>query len=671
MKTTHNSTAILSLMGLMGLLILLGSCARMGEPDGGWYDETPPKVVNASPADKAIDVNSKKITINFDEFIKIDNPSEKVIVSPPQLEQPEIRGEGKKITVKLEDELKPNTTYTIDFSDAISDNNEGNPMGNYTYSFSTGDHIDTLEVSGYVVEAENLEPIKGILVGLYSNQHDSAFRKLPMLRVSRTDSRGHFVIKGVAEGDYRIYALKDADGDYKFNQKSEQIAFTPEVITPSWKPDVRQDTLWKDTLHIASISQQHYTHFLPDDIVLSAFTEEQTDRYFQKAERKNANYFILYFSHGDADLPVIKGMNFNEKNAFITEPSLNQDTITYWLKDSALINQDTLRMQVSYNMTDTLGNLVSQTDTLEVLSKDPYARRMKLQKEAFEKWKKRQDRNKERGKEYQTTMPPEPLEMNINVPSQMAPDENPSFDFVTPLEKTDTAKIHLYEKIDTLWYRAKYQIGASPGNLRKLAMVAQWDPGHEYSLELDSAAFVDIYGMPSKKIKQGIRIRALDEYSTLTLTIHGMEGKHCIVQLMNAADKPVKEVATSTSTATFYYVKPDKYYLRLIDDRNDNGKWDTGNYDLQQQPEAVYYYPGQIECRAKWDVRETWEPRRNPLNRQKPGAITKQKAETKRKVVRQNAERASRLGIEYNPKNGLDQTSKKAKRKSKKVKKAE
>ena len=206
-------------------LLLLHSCARMGQPDGGWYDETPPKVVGANPDDHATNVHRKHIYINFDEFITIDNPTENVVVSPPQLEAPEIKGQGKRISVERMDSLKPNTTYTIDFSNAISDNNEGNPLGNYTYSFSTGDHIDTLEVAGYVLEADNLEPVKGILVGLYSNMEDSAFQKTPMMRVSRTDSRGHFIIRGVAPGSYRIYALKDADGDYRYAQKSEMIAF--------------------------------------------------------------------------------------------------------------------------------------------------------------------------------------------------------------------------------------------------------------------------------------------------------------------------------------------------------------------------------------------------------------------------------------------------------------
>ena len=236
------------------LLFLLVSCAKMGQPDGGWYDETPPRVLGASPTERATDVNSKKVNIYFSEFIKLENASEKVVVSPPQIEAPEIKATGKRITVSLQDKLQPNTTYTIDFSDAITDNNEGNPLGNYTYSFSTGDHIDTLEVAGYVLEAENLEPVKGILVGLYSNQNDTAFQKQPMLRVSRTDSRGHFSIRGVAKGDYRIYALQDMDGNYMYNQKSEKLAFTPEVIMPSWKPDIRQDTLWIDSLHIKDIT---------------------------------------------------------------------------------------------------------------------------------------------------------------------------------------------------------------------------------------------------------------------------------------------------------------------------------------------------------------------------------------------------------------------------------
>ncbi|WP_081819299.1 Ig-like domain-containing protein [Prevotella sp. HUN102] len=636
-------------------LFLLSSCAKMGEPDGGWYDEAPPKILGSAPADRSTDVNSKKITILFDEFIKLDNPTEKVVVSPPQLEAPIIKGQGKKISIELIDELKPNTTYTVDFSDAISDNNENNPLGNYTYSFSTGDHIDTMEVAGYVLEAENLEPIKGILVGLYSNQSDTAFQKLPMLRVSRTDSRGHFSVKGVAKGDYRIYALQDADGNYMFNQPSEKLAFTPEVIMPSSKPDIRQDTIWRDSLRIQDIRQTPYTHFLPDDVVLTAFTEVLTDRYFLKAERREADHFSLFFSYGHADLPTIKGLNFNADDAFIVEPSMNQDTITYWLRDTMLVNQDTLQMELQYMATDSLGSLVPQTDTLEVLSKNPYAKRMKQKQEEYAKWKKQQDKNKERGREYETEYPAELLDVRYNVASSIAPDENPTFDIPAPVAVCDTSKIHLYEKIDTLWYRAQYQFGADPSHPRRYKLVAGWNPGSTYSLELDSMAFVDVYGRPSKKFKQGIKVRALEEFSTLIFSLQGVDGKNCLLQLMNASDKPLKTVAAKDNAAIFYYVKPGKYYMRMIVDDNDNGRWDTGLYSGQRQAEAVYYYPKEIECQAKREFRDTWNPHSTPLYRQKPANITKQKGDAKQKQRSRNAERAKNLGLEYNPKNGIEE----------------
>lgn len=631
------------------VFLLLVSCAKMGQPDGGWFDETPPKVIGASPADGAVNVNQKKINIYFDEFIKLDNPSEKVVVSPPQLEQPEIKGAGRRIQISLVDSLKANTTYTIDFSDAISDNNEGNPMGNYTYSFSTGAAIDTMEVSGHVLESENLEPVKGILVGLYADHADSAFRTKPMLRVSRTDSRGRFVIKGVAPGSYRIYALQDQDGDYKFSQKSEKIAFSHDIIVPSCKPDVRQDTTWVDSLHIKSIDQVDYIHFLPDDIVLRAFTEPLTDRFFLKAERQKANSFTLFFSYGDSILPQIKGLNFDAENAFLVEASEKKDTITYWLKDTALVNQDTLLMDITYRMTDSTGVLVNKTDSAqEILSKEPYAKRMKNMEKELAAWTKKQEKKKKKGEPYDSVMEVKPLDVQLSVSSQFDPDQNVIFSFPTPLAKVDTAAIHLYAKHDTLWYRAPMEF--LPLENRKYELRGEWRPDIEYSLEVDSAAFEDIYGLASKPIKQGFKVNSLDTYGTLLVNITSLHDLPLIVQLLDAQDKVVKETKTVNGVAEFYYLKPQKYYMRLIVDRNNNGKWDTGNYASDQQAEEVYYYPEAIECKAKWDLTESWDPLARELSLQKPGAITKQKPDKEKKVKNQNVQRAAKLGIQYVPK---------------------
>ena len=644
--------------GLVLLLALLvASCARMGRPDGGWYDETPPSVIGATPGDGSVNAKAKKINIFFDEFIKLENASEKVVVSPPQLEQPEIKATGKRISVELKDSLKANTTYTVDFSDAISDNNEGNPLGNYTYSFSTGEEIDTLEVSGYVVQAEDLEPVKGILVGLYAEMADSAFLKMPMLRVARADSRGHFVIRGVAPGTYRIYALNDMDGNYCFSQKSEQIAFSHDTIRPSFTDAVRQDTVWLDSLHIKDITRKGYTRFTPDDIVLRAFNETLTDRMFLKAERSEANRFSLFYSYGSDQLPVLKGLNFNEKDAFIIEPSEKGDTITYWLRDTTLVNQDTLDVALTYLATDTLGVLQTQHDTLQILSKQPYAKRMKQSQKDYEEWKKQEDKKKKKGEPYDSIMPMPCLEPKLSAESSLDPDRNIRFDFDTPLASVDTSKIHLYAKHDTLWYTANLRFepvmqklstdSVSVPSMRSYVFRAEWRPGIEYSLEVDSAAFTDIYGTVSRSIKRGIKVRQLDEYGTLLLNLRGMQGKRAVVELLSSQGAPLKRVVTEDGTAQFFYIKPGKYYARLFVDANRNGIWDTGNYSLNQQPEEMYYYPEEIECKAKWDITLDWDPTARPLNEQKPAAITKQKAEQQKKIAKRNMERAKKMGIVY------------------------
>ena len=649
-----------SLKGCIGVLcaaflishlsFLISSCARMGAPDGGWYDDDPPRVVACSPADQATNVTSKKITIYFDEFIKLADVSQNVIVSPPQLEMPEIKTQGKKIIVQLEDTLKPNTTYTIDFSDAITDNNEGNPLGNYTYTFSTGEQIDTFEVAGYVLSAEKLDPVQGISVGLYNDLADSAFLTKPLLRISRTDERGHFVIKGVAPGEYRVYALQDVDGDFKFSQKSEMIAFSHQTYIPSCSPDIRQDTIWRDSLHIDNILRVPYTHFYPDDVVMLAFQEVQTTRNLLKIERQQPDRFTMFFTCGDSLLPVIRGLNFDSGSAFIVESSQKKDTITYWLRDTTLINQDTLRMDITYQMTDTLGMLVEQTDSaIEVLAKTPYAKRMKQLKKEMEEWQKEQDKRKKAEERYDSIYPVKPLEPKYNVSSSMDPNRSILIEMPTPLASLDTAAIHLYTKIDTLWYRASYEFGRKDSTLRYYELRADWQPGREYSLEVDSAAFVDIYGLVSKEFKQGIKVKSLDDYATLVMQTAGVADTNLVVQLLDKSEKIVQQVRTEADgSASFFYVNPGVYYVRAFSDRNGNGLWDTGLYKDDVQPEDVYYYHRSIECKAKWDNTLQWNLTERKLYLQKPGELNKQKnSKGSRKQMNRNAERAKRLGIQY------------------------
>ena len=639
-----------TLVSLIFLPVLM-SCARMGSPDGGWYDETPPKVVSSTPEDKGVNVRAKKITINFDEFIKIEDAQNKVIVSPPQLEQAEIKAAGKRIIVELKDTLKDNTTYTVDFSDAITDNNEGNPMGNYTFSFSTGDQIDTLEVSGYCLNAENLEPIKGISVGLYPyDAPDSIFHKEPMIRISRTNSGGQFTIKGVAPGAYRVFALQDADGDYVLSQKSEMLGFSHDKIEPSWKPDTRPDTIWRDSLHILDIKQIGYTHFLPDDITLLCFQEPNTDRQFLKIERPEPNKIGLYFTYGNDTLPRLRGLNFDSTDSFVLEASEKKDTLLYWIADTTLVNRDTLEMEMTYLMTDTTGLLIEKVDTISAYAKVSYEKRKKEEMKELEKWQKEQEKKKKNDEPYDSIMPAKTLEPKISVNSSMDPNQRLFIEMPEPLARLDTTGIHLYQEIDSTWYNCPFKLQQL--SARKYEMLVDIKPLMTLSLEIDSAAFESIYGPCSEKKKVGIKVKGEDEYSTLLMELSGWpqdtDPTNINVMLVDGSDKVVRQMkADASGKAKFLYVKPAKYYLRAFIDKNDNGTWDTGAYDEDRQAEEVFYFSEEVECKQKWDVKRQWRLNDRPRFKQKPEKIVKQKPEAAKKQKSMNMERAKKLGIEY------------------------
>lgn len=632
------------------IAVLVASCARMGQPDGGWYDEVPPKVVGATPGERATKVNQQKLEIRFSEYIKVDNPTENIIFCPPQLEMPEIKATGKSVKIELKDTLMPNTTYTIDFSNAISDNNEGNPMGNYTYVFSTGEQIDTLEVSGYVLEAETLEPVKGSLVGLYSNLEDSAFTTQPMLRVGRTDGDGQFRIRGIAPGKYRIFSLMDSDGDYKLSQRGEMLGYSHDIIVPTCKPDIYQDTIWMDSLRISDIKRVPYTHFLPDDVCIRAFTQKLTDRYLIKTERQNPEKFSVYFSTPSDTLPKLRALNFNDSAAFVIETSEQIDTITYWLKDTTLVNQDTLRVEMTYTMTDSLGAMIEQTDTIDLLPKISYEKRQKLKADKIEEWTKKAEKERKKGREPRERHPDSlALKTEIVIPSKMAPNQNITLRFETPLQKLDTAAIHLYSKIDTLWYVSPVEIVTEGLPPRTYMIKGEWRPGIEYSLEIDSAAFTDIYGTVSDPVTQGVKIASEEDFGSLFVNMRGIrnDSAQVIVEMLDKSGNMKAQSIAQDGTAEFYYVQAGEYYLRCIIDANRNGKWDTGDYDLDLQPEEVYYLPESVECKEKWDITKDFNINSHPLYLQKPRSMVKQKGEQKKKTIDRNLKRAQDLKIAY------------------------
>ena len=620
---------------------LIAACASIGSPDGGPYDETPPIFLGSTPEPFALGVKNKRVELEFDEFIKIEKAAEKVIVSPPQITPPEIKTNGKKIVVQLDDSLKSNTTYSIDFSDAIVDYNEGNPLGNFAFLFSTGDKIDTLAVSGTVLNASNLEPIKGILVGLHRDLADSAFTKKPFDRVSRTDADGRFTICGIAPGEYRIYALQDVNQNYMFDQKNEMIAFLDSLVVPYAEIRMHQDTTWIDSLTIDTIRAIPHVHYLPDDLVLMAFTEAPTQRYLTKAERSVLNCISIFFSLGADSLPLLTPLNFPQEDAYIVQSSVDYDSITYWLKDTLVYYKDTLSFALTYECTDTAGLLVLRTDTLDLVPKK--TRTKMLQEEA----KKREAAEKEREKRLKRgdSIPEEKpkveyLSMKIKGGTNMSLNSNVLLDFNEPIVQYSDTAIHLYKKVDTLWVPEPFVFRQRKNELMGYELLAEWRPVVEYKLAIDSAAFIGLYGLHTKQQETRLKYKGLDQYSTLYLTIQDAQPGY-VVQLLSGSEKVVRQQRVEAGKADFYFLSPGTYHMRVFNDRNDNGIWDTGLYEEKRSAEEVYYFPGKIDTRANWDYTQEWNPTALPISQQKPDEIKKQKSENKERKSK-NAEREAR-----------------------------
>lgn len=624
------------------MALLLTACASIGSPDGGPYDEDPPVFLGSSIPMGAEQVNDTRIRLHFNEYIQLKSAADHIVVSPPQLNLPEITASGKSITVRLMDTLLPNTTYTIDFGEAITDNNEGNPMGQFTYYFSTGTSVDTMEVSGTVLNANNLEPIKGIYVGLHRSElGDTAFTTLPLERVGRTNGSGRFTIRGIAPGTYRIFALKDADGNFMFNQKSEAIAIGETTITPAAAPAVRTDTAWIDSTTIDSLRLVHYTHFTPDDIVLRAFTEVNTNQFLTRYERPDAYHFVLTFSAPADSLPRLEGINF-DASLLIVDPTPTNDSIVYWLPDTLMARTDTLQFVLSYLRTnDSTFQLEAFTDTLELRPKLTLEKQAETLRKKYDEWLKRKEKAERKETPFNEEEPRHWLDLSLAMRSGAAPTNNPLFTSPTPLTTINKAAIRLEHVInDSTITPVAFRIDTL--SRYRFAVYAGWQPGARYRLTMDSAATIDLYGVPSKAAEYTLNYGKEEEFGTLFVHIAGGDTT-AIVQLLLNDNMTTEARCDAQGIATFYYLTPGKYYMRMLVDANGNGMWDTGNYGQGIAPEMMYYYPKEFEVKARWDSEEHWNPKALPLTAQKPEAITKQKPDKKNEIKRRNAERAAQM----------------------------
>lgn len=626
MKTMYSMRYILVrlLFPLFAIWVLLGfisSCANMASPNGGQYDEEPPVFLGSTPQFHETNYKGKKIEILFDELIQLEKPSENIIVTPPQKMQPSIRAVGKKIVVELRDSLVDDVTYTIDFTNSIADNNEKNVLENFSFSFATGDIIDSLEVSGILLNAENLEPMPGIMVGLHQNLEDSAFATTPFLRTSKTNERGRFTIRNIAPGAYRLYALNDMNRDYFFDQPGEEIAFHDSIVVPTFELAVRQDTIWKDTITVDTIRTVEYNRFLPNDLVLRLFKEDFQRQYMLRPERQQENLFLLNFNAPIDTLPELKLLNIAADDWFYTQILEGGTTINYWITDSLVWKSDTLQIQVDYLRSDSLNVLRPQTDTIRLVQRRQPERR-------------RQSRNNE----------PTPivfLGMQTTVSNDVF--DTISVVFSEPVVDLSKEVFHLEQLRDTLWQPVDFEFRQDSLNSLKYYIERKWMYDESFRLLVDSAQIYSVYGKWNNWMETTFQFNAEDKYGHLYINITDVS-ESAFVELLNGNDVPIRKAVVKDQGVLFMNLPPGNYYARLVLDTNENGLWDTGDYAEKRQPEDVFYSTDTYVINANWQIEGDWTVFTTPITQQKPLEITKNKPKDvtrQRRNHREDGQRSS------------------------------
>ncbi len=617
MKNWKTLTALTAVAG--GLLI--SACASIGHPEGGPRDTEPPRFIRSVPAPGATEVNPRRINLYFDENLQLEDAFSKVIISPPQIQPPSVSANGHRITVDIRDTLIPNTSYTIEFADAIKDLNEGNVLDGFTVDFSTGPAIDTLRLSGMVLQARNLEPAQGMLVGVHSNLSDTALTKVPLLRVTRTNQLGQFTVRNLAPGSYRVFALNDLNRDYKWD-RSEDIAFYDAVVSPEVRAITVTDTL-TSIMGTDSLAERSGLEYLPNDILLTWFNEDYRAQYladYARMDRRRVSLRmgapVMPDSAGTQPLPSIRvvggaldGQDFSNHTVLQKNPTA--DTLVYWLRSPEILQQDSLRLGVTYLETDSLDRLSPRTDTIRVFFRAP-------------KVKKKEDTDS-------TTLRQEFLSIRATSGSTQELNAPMILDFSEPLASLDSTALRLEFQRDTTWMPVE-GFSLRPDSLlpltRRVAHV-KWLPQGKYRFTADSAAVHSIYDTPIKAFKHEFTVKKEDDYSALRFRISGLDSTAAVVELLNSSDEVRYTAPVINGVATLRFLNPGKYFARMFIDANANGLWDTGKVADALQPEEVYYFNAEIELKKNWDIDQDWDPFSLPLDAQKPYAIKKNKPKLK------------------------------------------
>jgi hypothetical protein len=604
---------LFSLLALYSVHI--SSCANTkGAPTGGPKDTIPPKVVAIMPDSNALNVPRIKaeIKITFDEYIQLKEANKNILLSPPQKKRLLTKLKGKSLIVTFPANLDSAKSYTIYFGEAIADNNESNPMSGYTYSFSTGNVLDSMILSGTVIDNITLLPLDNISVAAYSNPTDSCLITTLPTAITRTDKFGYFCFRNLKPIPYQLFAFKDENNNNLYDQSNEKVGFVDTLITPrlAFKKDLLQITRFdiKDTSGLRS---------RPTEADIYLFKEKPSKQYISNKERLTYRSAFIKFNAPDVQ---IKSFTINEipQDKIIKQFNATNDSLLLWINTQSK-PKDTLVVNINYMKTDSTGLLSPFSEEVKLII--PYEKSDKNRNKNRDKEKERDinkkngDTDKNKEKEQVTKNKREDLlsfEL-ISKPDKVEQDGY-IFEFTEPLVKASFDSLSLtYFTPKKLSGNLQYTVKQDSTEIRRYILTPN-EPfriGYQYELKVPQAAFKDINGFTNDSLVNNIALPIDDKLSTLTINVINVKSRY-IIELVNDTRSSVyrKYIINSNCSLPFKYLAPGKYSIRITQDLNSNLIHDTGSLIPRKQPEKVRLYKlpnGNkiIEIKERTDIDQT------------------------------------------------------------------
>jgi len=585
---------------------LLSRCASMMTPTGGPRDTLPPVIVRMTPDNFQTGrplTGHGKIYIEFNEFVQLKDQQKEFFTSPQMKKKPTLTLRGRGVVIQLRDTLMPNTTYALNFGSALRDNNEGNPLNSMRYVFSTGPEIDSMILSGYTADAYKADSVSKSFIWFFPAdsvedvaEYDSTIFKYKPAAIARAENNGIFIAQNLKPIPYRVYAVQDKNDNQMYEPGSDQVGFLDGTWNPAELPDF---AIWYDSL-------RRYVSAEPQ-LYLRMFTDRMFRRQIlSQSERPLQHKAMLYFG---AARPRIERIRFDSipDDGFIVDPqTAGRDTLALWFTVPSASLPDTIRGEITYFKHDSLNTLQEVTEPLKLAWRKIETKEEERERERLERERRKAE---EAGEEWVEPKKPNPFAFKMPTSGEINPENHLTVDFDYPLARLDSAAVLLtLTRPDQTIEDVPVHFERDTALLRRWRVRAPWTTEGQYTLTLPEGAIQDIAGFSNDSIVGKYTVADPEKYAVVKIRVKGRGDTRYIIQLLdgnNALKQERRDVVPGE--VQFNYVPAGEIKFRIIEDRNGNGKWDTGDVVLRRQPERAEMFADDrgedtFATKANWEI---------------------------------------------------------------------